>query len=117
MKLKMTPLLDVATVEERAISNKVYPAHSITLQISATRGQLHFLTNPSTIESHYAVIVPKPNINPRYLYECLKMNITCFLQRYQEGLNFRAHNLKYMILPIHQDAETQEIIANVSRLM
>jgi hypothetical protein len=37
MKLKMASLLDVATIEERAISNKVYPAHSITLQISATR--------------------------------------------------------------------------------
>lgn len=104
--MRTVKLIDVATFERS--SGKVYPAGSILLQISATKGQLHFLDTDQSVEQHYAVISPKQGIEPKYLFYALENFMPEFLSRYQTGLNIQVGVLNHLQISIEADLARQK---------
>lgn len=79
-------LKHVATIE-RAKSGKVYPAGTIVVQLSATKGQTGLLKSNGEVGSQYAAIELAPFIDPTFAFYQLKQNIQKHFNRVQEGLN------------------------------
>lgn len=105
-------LLDIAEIE-RSKKNKVYKKGSSLIQLSATRGQMEYLESDSSVDSKYGVIIPTADINPKYLYFMLTMNMPKFLSIYQTGLNIVPDVFKFMKLEIHTDASVQDKISKM----
>ena len=109
-KHSVTKFYDIAEIE-RAKKNKIYPADSILLQVSATKGQLHYLSEPKTIDEKFAVIRPK--VYGKYLYHVMKEDLPLFLEKYQTGLNIQIDIFKFYKIDIHTDTETQIYVASI----
>lgn len=104
-------LLDVAEVE-RAKAGKTYPAGSILIQVSATHGQMRFLSEPREVEAKHAVIqLTAPDIYPHYLFFVLDMVMPRFLARYQTTINMQVDAFKHLEFEVHNEPETQREIA------
>ena len=81
-------MIDLNTYEEvkledvaeyaRAKKGKVYPVGTSTIQISATRGQIGYLTEPRDIETKHVAIVPQAGINPKYFNIVMQKNVEEF---------------------------------------
>lgn len=107
-KYKYVNLLDLVHIE-RAKKDKIYPAGSILIQLSATRGQTFYLDKDSKVESKYGVIQVKDDcINSKYLYYVFSDNIGQFLQVYQTDINIVPDVFKYMNMNIHIDRDVQD---------
>ena len=62
-------LLDLVDIE-RSKKNKLYPADSILIQLSATRGQMQYMNKSGPADAKYGVMMLKnKDINPRYLFK------------------------------------------------
>lgn len=106
-------LLDIATVE-RAKAGKTYPSGSTLIQVSATKGQMRLLQEPSEVETKFAVIQPTDeSVFPSYLYFVLEMVIPRFLARYQTTINIQVDVFKHLEFELHDDPETQREIVEV----
>lgn len=110
---KVTDLVKI----ERAKKNKIYKAGSIKIQMSATRGQMFYLTTDQEVETHYAVMEPIIEINTFYLFEILKDDVERFLSIYQTGLNITIDIFDYWKVPIHKKIETQNKFAEILSYM
>ena len=101
-------LEDVA-IWERSKKDKVYPAGSTLIQVSATTGNTEYLTKPSKVESKYAVITANEGVNARYLNIVINKNVDHFISKYRAGLNIQIDDLKHMDIQLH-DKETQDVV-------
>lgn len=110
-------LLDVATVE-RAKAGRTYPADSILIQVSATKGQMRLLSEPREVEAKHAVIqLTDPNIYPPYLFFVLDMVMPRFLARYQTTINIQVDVFKHLEFEVHNELDTQrEIVEAFAKL-
>lgn len=106
-------LLDIASIE-RAKREKLYPAGSILIQVSATKGQMKILDVPQEVETKYAVIqLNADKVLPAYLFFVLNMVMPRFLCLYQTTINIQIDVFKHLELEIHNDVETQQQIVDV----
>lgn len=85
-KCNLLKLQDVAEIE-RVKKNKIYPAGTVVIQISATRGQVGVLESDGKVGEQYAAVRFKSFINPNFGFEFLKKNFPRYLKKIQEGLN------------------------------
>lgn len=104
--MRKVKLTEVATFERS--SGKIYPAGSTTLQISATKGQTHFLDTDQNVEQKFAVIIPKEGIEPKYLFYSIEQAIPEFLAKYQTGLNLQVSELNHLQLIIDSNTSHQK---------
>lgn len=109
-KYRMNNILDIAHIE-RAVSDKIYPAGSIKIQLSATRGKIEFMEKQEMVESKYAVVEPFTDIDKKYLFISIQSQWERFLHKYKTGLNIQIEILKQLNVPIH-NKETQKYIVN-----
>ena len=113
-------MIDLNTYEEvkledvaeyaRAKKGKVYPVGTSTIQISATRGQIGYLTEPRDIETKHVAIVPQAGINPKYLNIVMQKNVEEFIYKYGSGLNIQEKDVGKFPIQLH-NSETQDAIA------
>ena len=112
-KTHVINLMDVCTFE-RSRKGKIYKAEDITIQVSATRGQMSFLKNGGTVEPKDGVFeVMDKDIYPKYLYYVMRLAMPHFLERFQTGLNINPEIFKMMRLTVHTDQNTQKAIADI----
>jgi restriction endonuclease S subunit len=100
----------------RAKKDKVYPAGCSTIQISATKGQIGFLTHASTVEAKEAVIRPQAGIDARYFNIVLQKNVAQFMEKYATGLNIQEKEIANFPIQLH-NVETQKAIADMMKYM
>ena len=81
-KVKLLDLVDI----ERAKKNKVYEKGNIIIQVSASKGQIFYLEEDTTVESQYIILTCKNNkiINTKYLYYVINDLLPKFLAKYQQ---------------------------------
>ena len=103
MKLK-----DIAHIE-RAKKGKIYPKYSTIIQISATKGQVEYTEHKSELESKYAVILPRENYPPLYLYSMIETFMPEFYNKYADGLNIKLHDIEEMRVQLCTEDKMQEI--------
>lgn len=110
-KVKLLDLVDI----ERAKKNKVYNKGNIIIQVSASKGQIFYLEEDTTVESQYIVLNCKDNksLNTKYLYYIISGMLPEFLEKYQTGINIQPEVFNYMELVIHNNIKTQEHIAKI----
>ena len=110
-KVKLLDLVDI----ERAKKNKVYEKGNIIIQVSASKGQIFYLEEKTTVESQYIILTCKNNkiINAKYLYYVISDLLPKFLTKYQTGINIQPEVFNYMELVIHDDIKTQDHIAKI----
>ena len=80
-------LLKHVAVIERAKKGKDYPAGTVVVQLSATKGQVGLLKSSGEIASHYAAINMIEFIDPYFAWMYLQREIPKHFRRVQEGLN------------------------------
>lgn len=107
---KNVSLYDVADFE-RSKKNKIYSKGSILIQLSATKGQMKYMTCEGTVDAKYGVIQSK--INSKYLYYVLDMVMCEFLRKYQTGLNINPEIFKYLYFDIHTDEQVQNSVVKM----
>ncbi|MCR1902307.1 restriction endonuclease subunit S [Ligilactobacillus apodemi] len=115
-------MIDLNTYEEvkledvaeyaRAKKGKIYPAGTTTLQISATRGQIEYLTYPSGVHTKDVAIIPQAGINPKYFNIVMKKNIDEFMRKYATGINIQEKEVGNFPIQLH-NSETQDAIAKM----
>lgn len=110
---EVVKLRDVADFE-RAKKDKVYPAGTSTLQISATRGQIGYLETSGTVETKHVAIIPQAGIDPYYFNAVLQKGVERFMQKYATGLNIQERDVGNFEICLH-NAETQKVIAEIVR--
>ncbi|MBC8743107.1 restriction endonuclease subunit S [Lactobacillus sp. Marseille-P7033] len=96
----------------RAKKHHTYPAGTSTLQISATRGQLGYLYEPSEVATKDVAIIPSAGINPRYFNIVLHKNIDEFMRKYATGINIKESEVGKFPIQLH-NLETQKAIAEI----
>lgn len=107
---KRVRLTDIAAVE-RAKKGIVYKANTIFIQVSASKGQTIIIDNDMEMGTQYVSVIPKIDINAKYLKISIDNEMEQFLQKYQTGLNIQVDTFKHMYICIHEK-ETQEYIVN-----
>ncbi|PXX79749.1 restriction endonuclease subunit S [Dielma fastidiosa] len=80
------------------------------LSFSATKGQIMYLDEDEYVDTKYAVIIPKIEFAPKYLYYSIEKELPEFLAKYQSGINIQVDTLYHMKLSIH-DIDDQYKIA------
>ena len=112
-KTHIISLMDVCEFE-RSRKGKVYKAGTITIQVSATRGQMSFMESDGNVEpKDGAFTVTDKGIYPKYLYYVMRLAMPHFLERFQTGLNINPEIFKMMRLKVHTDQSTQKTIVNI----
>lgn len=110
---KKMNLLDLVDIE-RAKKNKIYPMGSILIQLSATRGQMEYMESSGEVDTKFGVMqIKDTNINPKYLFFILNVEMEKFLSVYQTGLNIVPDVFKFMKIEIHTDMMIQIQIAKM----
>lgn len=84
---------DVAYVE-RAKSGKIYPAGTVVVQMSATRGQIGMLTSTGKVAPQYACIYGVRGYTQPYLKLLMQHNAPRYFARVQEGLNLKLEDIE-----------------------
>lgn len=96
----------------RAKKGHVYPGGASTLQISATRGQIGYLTEPGEVTPKHVVIIPSAGINPKYFNIVMNKNIDEFMRKYATGINIKEEEVGKFPIQLH-NTETQKAIVNI----
>lgn len=96
----------------RAKKGHIYPKGSSILQISATRGQLGYLEQPSEVATKDVVIIPQLGINPKYFNIILEFNIDRFMNKYATGINIQEAEVGKFPVMVH-DRETQRAVVAI----
>lgn len=99
-------LKELATIE-RAIKGKVYKKGCMLLQISATNGDFIYLEKDSEVEAKYAVIIPNPDINSKYLYLSIGANLEKYLLKVQQVMNISLEDVYKIPVCYHLNKITQ----------
>lgn len=106
-------LPDIADIE-RPKKDKVYPAGTVCIQVSASHGQVHRLKKAGTIESKYAVVIPKISIIPAYFQIAIENMMPEFTAKYQSTINIQMDSFRYFDIDIHNSMEVQAHICAVN---
>jgi len=85
-------LTDIAGVE-RAKTKKQYPAGTIVIQMSATRGQIGLLKSNGEVGAQYACVQPLPFIDSGFVFNMLKAKAPRHFKRMQQGLNLTMEDI------------------------
>ncbi|MYV14850.1 restriction endonuclease subunit S [Ligilactobacillus salivarius] len=110
---EVVKLEDVAEYA-RAKQGKIYPAGTSTLQISATRGGIGFLSEPGYVHTKNVAIIPQAGIDPLYFNIAMQRNIDLFMHKYATGINIQEHEVGKFPIYLH-DYETQKAIVSMFR--
>ncbi len=110
--MKTVNLLDVAELEARAQKDRIYPAGSILVQVSATKGDIMYLRQAGKVENKYAVILPKPDYHGFYLFSIFRKFYPLFFEKYRQGLNLVPEDLKHFCFKVHTNEEQRKAITS-----
>lgn len=110
---EVVKLEDVAEYA-RAKQGKIYPAGTSTLQISATRGGIGFLSEPGYVHTKNVAIIPQTGIDPLHFNIAMQRNIDLFMHKYATGINIQEHEVGKFPIYLH-DYETQKAIVAMFR--
>lgn len=96
---KRVRLTDIAAVE-RVKKGIVYKANTIFIQVSASKGQTIIIDNDMEMGTQYVSVIPKIDINAKYLKISIDNEMEQFLQKYQTGLNIQVDTFKHIYIYI-----------------
>lgn len=114
LSYRCVSLLDIATVERAA--KRIYSAGNIIIQVSAAKrmnigSPFILLTDDTMLESKYAVISPKTDIEPEYLAAVLELAEPQWHHKYVgDNINIQMEAFKDLELNYHTNPDTRKFI-------
>ena len=108
---KEVKLIDIADIE-RAKKGKMYDAGCVIIQVSATDGQIYVLDEIQEVETKYAVIIPKIDVNGFYLKIAIEKELPKFLHQNQTGMNLQMDSFNVLKIKLH-NRETQDYLEHI----
>lgn len=105
------PLTELADIE-RVQKNKIYPAGTIYVQVSACRKGTEKIWNimrsTGMLEDKYAVVIPRVSVIPRYFSIALENVTDEWMHRYVgSSINISMELFKYLKVAYHPDYKDQ----------
>ena len=107
-EIKLTDIADI----ERAKKGKMYDAGCVIIQVSATDGQIYVLNEIQEVETKYAVIIPKIDVNGFYLKIAIEKELPKFLHQNQTGMNLQMDSFNTLKIKLH-NRETQDYLEQI----
>ena len=107
-EIKLTDIADI----ERAKKGKMYDAGCVIIQVSATDGQIYVLNEIQEVETKYAVIIPKIDVNGFYLKIAIEKELPKFLHQNQTGMNLQMDSFNVLKIKLH-NRETQDYLEQI----
>ena len=107
-EIKLTDIVDI----ERAKKGKMYDAGCVIIQVSATDGQIYVLDEIQEVETKYAVIIPKIDVNRFYLKIAIEKELPKFLHQNQTGMNLQMDSFNVLKIKLH-NRETQDYLEQI----
>ena len=95
---------------ERAVSGKTYKAGTCYIKLSAVDEFVGQIKLGGEIESRYATMEPREDVNINYLYIAINRAFPEFLRRYRTTINLQFDTLRYFELDWHDGKEQQEYV-------
>lgn len=112
-KHSVVNIYDIADIE-RAVKGKNYPAGCTLIPLSAaTSTPNKYMEEPGTVETRYAVAIPKGGVNSKYLFIAIERAYERFKYRYMTTINMQFGQLKHLELDYHEDGEVQDEIVRM----
>ena len=112
MVTKQHKLTDIADIE-RANESVEYPAGTVYMQVSATKGQTGITQKRQSLGSKYVIIKPKKYIYPPYFLIAIERAVPKFLARNQTTINLQVDSFVFFEIDIHENIEDQIKIAGL----
>lgn len=114
MKIPITELCNI----ERTQENKLYPAGTVYLQVSATHGQICMTEKIEELKAgKYVVFKPKNKCYAPYMKEMLTLVMPEFMQTYMTGINIQVGELKHLEIEWIENVQQQRMfVENVEKL-
>lgn len=113
-KQKVVKFDEVASIE-RSRKDVIYPAGSILIQLSASKGQLIYMKNKRAVDSKYGVITCH-DIEPDYFYTVLQEVLPAFLETYQTGLNIVPDIFHELKVTIHTVKDVRRFVTEFATI-
>lgn len=111
MQCKKKNVNEICNVE-RAVSGKTYKAGTCFIKLSAVDESVGQIREPGMIDSRYAVLEPKADINTAYLYIAISRAFPDFLRQYRTTINLQFDTLKHFVIDWHDDEDAQAYVAD-----
>ena len=111
MQCKKINVNEICNVE-RAVSGKIYKAGTCFIKLSAVDESVGQIREPETIDSRYAALEPKADINTAYLYIAISRAFPDFLRRYRTTINLQFDTLKHFVIDWHDDQDAQAYVVD-----
>ena len=111
MQCKKKNVNEICNVE-RAVSGKTYKAGTCFIKLSAVDDSVGQIREPGTIDSIYAALEPKADINTAYLYIAISRAFPDFLRQYRTTINLQFDTLKHFVIDWHDDEDAQAYVAD-----
>ncbi len=116
MNVKKVKLIDIADVKRAA--NQIYKKDTIYIQVSAAKRSnlkmFYRLDKDAILESKYAVIVPRIEIDAEYLENILEICAAEWHHKYVgKSINIQMSAFNEFELEYHTDLETQAYIKSM----
>lgn len=116
MNVKKVKLIDIADVKRAA--NQIYKKDTIYIQVSAAKRSnlkmFYRLNKDAILESKYAVIIPKIEMDVEYLENILELRAAEWHHRYVgKSINIQMSAFNEFELEYHTDLETQAYIKSM----
>ena len=102
-------ITDVADIE-RAKKGKVYPADCIMIGLSATKGQVEYVSYDREIPTKWAVVIPNGKTIPKYLFYSVQHAFPAFVHSHLTGINLQFEELQYLTVKLHPLEVQQRIV-------
>lgn len=103
-------LSEVAQIE-RAKKGKEYPAGCSLIALSATKGDVEYLSEEGEVDTRYAVIIPDTQIViSQYLYYAICYAFPEFLHRHRTGINLQLDEVQFLKVTVHSLVKQQEFV-------
>lgn len=121
MSCKTIKLKEIANIE-RVKKDKIYPKNTIYIQVSACNhnntDKFHIIKEEGILETKYAVILPKVEIEPLYLLTSLEDNVDRFFSKYVgTNINIQVDTLNNFELQYDDDLEKQKLFSDMLSLI
>lgn len=97
---------------ERAVTGKNYKPGTCFVKLSAVDESVGQLKDGGILDSRYAALEPKCDVNTDYLYAAVERAFPEFLARYRTTINLQVDTLKHFELLWHEDEDAQAYVAN-----
>lgn len=110
----MIPITELCEVE-RARADRIYPAGTCYVTLSAAHDTVMQISEDGPIESRYAAIVPHEDVDTDYLKVVLDRAFPRWLATHRTGINLQFGELATLTVEWHDSPETQRDVVNAAK--